>query len=116
MVAIQNFECHRGKDFVMRFTVVDGAGNAKSLVGAQAVVWIARRQPEDTANVLSKALGSGIAILDPASNGQLDVTLSEADLAALSGMYAHELGITDADGNDAPVAKGVITVNWSITE
>lgn len=56
---------------------------------------------------ITKTTLSGISITDDTS---LRVTLDPADTANLSGVYKHELQITDTSGNICTVALGTATI------
>lgn len=94
-----------GRDKALAFTLSDAAGEALSLAGA-SLAWRLSREPGGTA-LVSKSTSGGIAV---ASN-VATVSLAPAETAALEGFYAHELVVTDGEGNVTTVSTGWLTVN-----
>ncbi len=62
-----------------------------------------------TPAVLTKEIGTGIAVASPTS-GVFEVTIDPGDTEALSGKYYHEAEVTDGAGNIATVLTGRITI------
>ena len=96
---------HSGDTRLIQITIVDSGGsspiNVSTLTGAQ-VTWALSKKSKDTtaprgSSLVTKTLGSGISFTNTGSDGKIDVLLSPADTAALSGDYYHELQLTISD-------------------
>jgi hypothetical protein len=109
----QDVAMFSGDTRVLAFTVTQaGDSTPVDLTGATAIKWKCARKLSggfSSTVTLSKALGAGITVTD-ADAGQLQVLLSPADTAALSGRFYHELEITDVAGNVSTVAIGTLTI------
>ena len=109
----QDFDIYQGDSKRVTFTVRDEAGSLLALTGYEAT-WVlyAGRDRSATA-VLSKVIGSGLAVPTPA-NGQVLLTLAPADTATLApGKYSHELEIISGAGDVSTVTTGTATVYYS---
>lgn len=103
-----------GESRLLTFPVTDASDAAKSLAGASAVAWrwtnIAPAEGSPT-TVLTKSLGSGVAVVD----GAPQATMDEADTADLTpGDYYHELRATDAAGDTATTHYGYVRLTGSV--
>jgi hypothetical protein len=81
-----------GEDVSITVTVTDDAGSAVDITGMSIsyLVWSGTN-----AAVITKTVGSGIALTTPAS-GILTITIADTDTDAIApGRYNHELKITD---------------------
>jgi hypothetical protein len=87
----------KGDDASLVFTVKDADSVAVNITGATAVAFKVAASATATP-VISKSLGSGIALTTPAS-GILTVTLTDTDTSIDAGTYYFEVQITDASGN-----------------
>ena len=94
-------------------TILDGDGEPVDISGILAARYVITKAgagdyPIGSA-LVSKALGSGIAITNGAA-GVLTVTIANGDTGALVGGYRHELEITDADGRVSTVLLGRVVI------
>ena len=92
----QDFTIWSGDDKVITVTVYDNDDVIVDITAA-TITW-QLSQNVNSAALITKTVGSGIALSDP-TNGQFTVTLDPADTASLSGRYYHEAEITDSSGN-----------------
>jgi hypothetical protein len=86
-------------------TILAADGSPLNLTGVQSIVFRVAT-PYDRKTLVTKQLGSGIAILD-AANGRIRVNLTEDDTDKLSGgVFYHETKITDAGSVTFTPLKG----------
>lgn len=110
----QDETIRQGDDIVFTMTVRDRNGSAVDITGFSAIEYrLARFSSSDEA-LISKSLGSGVAISDGPS-GQATVTLDPADTQNLVGDYYHNAIATDSAGKDQTVFVGVLTVQRVLT-
>lgn len=115
MALEQNFETFSGNDVVLVVTVEDadaGDGSPLNLAGAQEVIWALAKRANATA-ILTKTLGDGVEITDAAA-GEVEVTLTSADLEPLRGDYYHEMRVTNSAGQKATVMYGDVTLKINL--
>jgi hypothetical protein len=93
------------------YTAKNSAGTVVDLTGASIAWKIARRFGEG--DILSKSVGSGIAV-DNAASGTFTVTLTADDTNELWGNYVFECIVTDSGGSQHMVARGDIEVKADI--
>lgn len=92
----QNFEMQAGEHLAtIRFTLTDSTGAALSLAGltGSAIKWVLKRHAT-AADLVTKQQGAGVAVVDPATGGIIDVTLAEGDTSELAGVYYHEARVS----------------------
>ena len=109
----QDLTMYSGDTRIIGFTITDAvSGDPVNLTGASAIKWRCSKKlsggfsPTPT---LSKALATGVTVTG-ALVGELEVLLSPADTASLSGRFYHELEVTDGGGNISTVATGTLTI------
>jgi hypothetical protein len=109
----RNISMYQEEYKVITVTITTSAGAVKDLTSATAT-WNVRQKLNDTANLISKTVGSGITLTD-ADGGVLTITIDTADTSAMSGKYFHELRVVDSDSHEEVVLVGTLTVNPSMT-
>ena len=114
-VAYQSFPIQAGQDIDLKWTVTDKAGTVVDLTGA-SLRFVMARSKRSSAVIDSDASPATAAItVTDAVNGLVTVSLTDTDLDALLGDYYYELKVTDSAGNESVSARGIITVEHSIT-
>lgn len=103
----QDFLMWSGDDKVITVTVYDNDDNVVNITGA-TITW-QLSQNIDSSALITKTVGSGIALSDPV-NGQFTITLEPADTASLAGRYYHEAQITDSSGDISTGLVGHATI------
>lgn len=107
-----DFTMYAGDHKTLRISVLDGDGDAASLVGVTALRW--QLALGYNRNILiSKSLGDGVTVTD-AAGGIFTVDLVRADTEALKGNYVHEAEVVDADGDIATVIFGRATIKGTV--
>lgn len=98
----------RGDSLTIRIAVKDKAGAAVSLAGATIKFQIAADFTRATAPLVSKALGSGIAV----NGSEIVVTINPADTEGMApGYYAYEAEVNFPSGTVYTVAQGKFLVH-----
>lgn len=93
----QDFTMYSGDTKNLAFTVSDSAGSAVNLTGATAT-WTLSTSADSAATV-TKTSGAGDITYSGDNTEIATVALAGSDTASLSGVYYHELQITDASSN-----------------
>lgn len=113
----QDFITYSGDGAVVDFTVLNSAGVAIDISAATAITWQARRGL-DSAVVLQKSVGDGIALV-PAETGVFQLTLGAADTLGLTGYYFHQAKVTAGGVDPVTVTLGRMQVGvapiWTYT-
>lgn len=111
----QDFDLYQGDDKQVTFTVRDEAGAILDLTGYSAV-WVMYNKLNRAATpILSKDTGgAALAILLPATQGKVRLTLEPSDSATVEpGEYPHELEITSGAGDVSTVTVGTVDLHYS---
>jgi len=103
---------HSGDTLVLEVTVKNASATAVDLTAA-TFAWAMSKKSASAvapqgAALLTKALASGITLID-AATGRIDITLDPADTESLAGTYYHELQMTDT-GVVSTVLYGSVTI------
>lgn len=105
----------RGDDRSFRATVHDeDTGAALDLTGAQAITFSLKQRRSDTAYVLQKTLGAGVAVTS-AATGEIMVNLYAADTTPLLGLYVWDLVLLDVAGKVSTVDQGTLRVEPDVS-
>lgn len=107
----QNVEIWQGEYKELPFSVVDQNGAPFDLTGATMTYKICVGNASGAVQ-LTKTTASGISITS-ATAGTGKITLAAVDTASISGVFYHELGITDASSHPEVGFVGTITINAS---
>ena len=105
----QDFEAFQNTDVILQVSVVDQDGNVFSLVGVSAIVWSLSRELGCDPVLITKTLGSGITVTDAAA-GKLEIKIDAADNLILSGIFEHELTVTDSISDKSTVMVGTANI------
>lgn len=109
-----NFQMTAGDTVALDIQVSDLNNDPIDLDGATGT-WAMAKSVEGPAIVTKTVGAGGIVILDPSSDGILEITLLVADtINLLPGVYYHELQIVDAGGDTSTVIRGNITVSAAL--
>lgn len=112
----QDLELFESDDHEITVSVVDEAGVAVDLTGLLNAWFSVGKSVKAVAPfVIQKTLGSGVAVVAPATLGKVKVTLSGADTALKQGTYYYELRLKDGAGKFSTVAHGKLTLNQTMT-
>tara|TARA_R100001509_G_C4739059_1_gene172567 strand:+ start:10 stop:342 length:333 start_codon:yes stop_codon:yes gene_type:complete len=109
MASISNIFIDQGADFTTTVTVTDSNGDAVSLVGYSAAAQIRKSHSSSTSTAFTASISN-------ASGGEITITLSDTQTAALeAGRYVYDVLITASGGDKTRVVEGQVTVNPSVT-
>ena len=109
MASISNIFIDQGADFTTTVTVSDANGDAVSLVGYSAAAQIRKSHSSSTSTAFTASISN-------ASGGEITITLSDTQTAALeAGRYLYDVLITASGGDKTRVVEGQVTVNPSVT-
>ena len=108
-----------GNDLVIPVQLYEGDTGTTplNLTGVTAITYNVKHQLGPSYGALiTKGLGTGIAIIGAPTNGDIEITLLDTDTLPappaerLVGYFAHEVQITDATGNKTTVLQGTLTI------
>jgi len=106
----QDFITFAGDDPAPIFTVRNSAGQPVDISTVNNIIWLARRNADDT-NPLTKTKAAGdILLLNGGTLGQFQVNIDASDTAAMSGWYEHLARIVDPTNKTTTVAVGRMQV------
>jgi len=105
----QDFEVFQGNDVILQVTVIDQDGTVFPLTGATPIVWKLMRELGCDPTLITKSLGSGITVTD-AAGGKLEIKIDAADNLILSGIFEHELTVTDSISDKSTVMVGTANI------
>ena len=105
-----DFEMHQGDDKHLLISVLDEAGDAKSLAGVLSIRWWFAKKVTTADALVEKSVGSGITIVGSSVDGVLQVDIDSEDTLSLKGNFYHELEVIDSAGDIATVLRGTMTV------
>ena len=109
MASISNIFIDQGADFTTTVTVTDANGDAVSLAGYSAAAQIRKSHSSSTSTAFTASISN-------ASGGEITITLSDTQTAALeAGRYVYDVLITASGGDKTRVVEGQVTVNPSVT-
>lgn len=113
--AYNSFPLIAGQDIDLNFTIVDSAGTAVDLTGANVRFYLVT--PNDRSAVLDSAASPATATITvtDADAGTVTVSLADTDTDALLGDYYWEMKVTDSDGAEGVTNRGIITFERTIT-
>ncbi len=107
----QDVELYAGDDRDIIVTIYDDDGSPLNLSSLNAAQWVLKRNSRgDSEELLSKTLGSGMAITS-ASEGILTVTLDHDDTQGVApSTYYHEIRIKNSGLRTGTVLTGTFVV------
>lgn len=97
----QSFNMYAGDSKEIIISVTDETGSTLSLLGA-TVKWLLKNNSMS----ISKDTTNGITI----NGSDININLEPSDTISLSGMYEHEVELTDSLGNVSTVTKGTVNI------
>lgn len=108
-----NITMHSGDTRNLLITVVDSTSTAVDLTAA-GITWALSKKAADSiaprgAALVTKAIGTGVSII-VAGDGTLSVVLDTADTSALSGVYYHEMQLTQGAAIST-ILYGTVTIS-----
>mgnify|MGYP001348399007 CR=1 FL=1 len=108
--AVSNLLIYQGSDFIIDFTVENDNGTPFSLVGYTVACLIKKHYTSSTSQTVTAA------ILSPATAGQIQLSLTNGQTAAMkSGRYVYDVVITAASGTKSRVLEGSVSVLEGVT-
>ena len=109
MASISNIFIDQGATFTTTVTVTDANGDAVNLSGYSVAAQIRK-------TFLSSTATSFTATISNASSGEITISLSPTQTAALeAGRFVYDVLITASGGTKTRVVEGQVTVNPSVT-
>lgn len=105
----QDFEMVSGDSKNIYVEVKDAEGTPKDLSG-MGLKWQLWRYPGYVAPSISKDENHGITLIDPVS-GKFRIELEPQDTEKLEGLYLHEAGVVDREGNITTILAGNAVIN-----
>lgn len=112
----QDFFTYPGDTTQPIFTVFDGAGVPINIQTVSEIRWDARRKTSDISAAITKLKSTGgVVLVGGGITGQLQVNLAGADTLLLSGIYLHQVVLTDGFGAVSTVSLGQLTVGRAPT-
>lgn len=90
MATEQAIRLDAGATHTLNLSIKNPDGTAFNLTGCTRLEFVARRTIADTETVISKTLGSGVAVTSAVA-GTAAVTLAAADTLTLSGTYEYDV-------------------------
>jgi hypothetical protein len=117
----QDLTMWQGEDIVITVPITNAAGAVVSLTNATAVRWLVFPGQNSTSNtsaaVLTKTLGSGIALVNVAgTNDGIRITIDTNDTHNLAnGAYYHECRVVDSANDEQVVFIGNLSLKKSRT-
>ena len=104
----QSFPAVSGDQLQMNFTVTDNDSNAVNLTGGSGRFALARDSASSIVIDSSTSPQTATITVTDASNGLVNVVITDENTEALSGDYYYEFKWTDSSGREAVIARGVI--------
>ena len=98
---------YSANDKFISVTVVDATGSAKNLTGAEIVYTI---YTDKGIISVRKSSANGEIGISGGSNNIATVTLNSYDTISLSGLYRHEMTVTDSNNDTETVMRGKVQI------
>jgi len=102
-----------GTTYRQQYTLYDETGQVIDLTGAElefAAFTPSQSRTGVVAPFLSKQIGSGVSVNDPATDGALIITFNPADTVDKAGVYEWELELREINGDVWQAGSGVLVV------
>lgn len=103
---------NRNRDFKETFAFTDCDGNPKDLTGFNFVLELRKtvNAPDPTLLTLTSSPAAGITVLAPATNGKIEVVITDTQSATLpSGVFPFDLYQITTSGDKETVVSGYIS-------
>ena len=110
MATISNLFIDQDADFTTTVTINDSSDVALDLTGYTAAAMIRKSHKSSTSTAFS------VAFVDPRTTGQITLSLTDVQTAALNeGRFVYDLVITESGGDKTRVVEGIATIKPSVT-
>jgi hypothetical protein len=103
-----SFSIYDGDSLLIDVTITDEQGAALDISGA-----VFRWRLVGASQSVAKSTDNGITITN-AQQGGVEIRLEPADTSGLSGVFQHELEMTDSQGNVSTVLRDKITIQTGL--
>ena len=108
--AVSNLLIYQGADFITDFSIENDNGTMFDLTGYTVACLIKKHYTSSTSTTVTAA------VLNPATAGQIQLSLGNTVTAALkSGRYAYDVVITSTTGQKTRVLEGTVSVLEGVT-
>ena len=110
MATISNLFIDQDADFTTTVTINDSSDVALDLTGYTAGAMIRKSHKSST------SIAFTVAFVDPRTTGQITLSLTDVQTAALNeGRFVYDLVITESGGDKTRVVEGIATIKPSVT-
>ena len=110
MASISNIFIDQGATFTTTLTLNDSTGSALDLTNFTAIAQIRKSPSSSTSTAFT------VAFVSPRSTGQITISLTDTQTAALeAGRYNYDVLITSGTNVKTRVVEGIATVNPSVS-
>jgi hypothetical protein len=109
MAAIANLFVDQGTTFNTSVLVTNDAGSEFDLTGYSVAAQLRKSYSSSTATDFTTAVS------EPATAGQINLTLSATQTGALEGRYVYDVEVTK-DGIVTRVVEGLVTISPQVTK
>ena len=108
--AVSNLLIYQGADFITDFTIENDNGTMFDLTGYTVACLIKKHYTSSTSTTVTSA------VLNPATAGQIQLSLGNTQTAALkAGRYVYDVVITSTTGQKTRVLEGTVSVLEGVT-
>ena len=108
--AVSNLLIYQGSDFIIDFTIENDNGTVFNLTGYTVACKIKKHYTSSTSTTVTAA------VLSPATSGQIQLSLTNGQTAAMkSGRYVYDVVITATCGIKSRVVEGSVSVLEGVT-
>ena len=108
--AVSNLLIYQGSDFIIDFTIENDNGTVFNLTGYSVACKIKKHYTSSASTTVTAA------ILSPATAGQIQLSLTNGQTAAMkSGRYVYDVVITATSGIKCRVLEGSVSVLEGVT-
>lgn len=108
--AVSNLLIYQGADFITDFSIENDNGTMFDLTGYTVACLIKKHYTSSTSTTVTAA------VLNPATAGQIQLSLGNSVTAALkSGRYVYDVVITSTTGQKTRVLEGTVSVLEGVT-
>ena len=108
--AVSNLLIYQGADFITDFSIENDNGTMFDLTGYTVACLIKKLYTSSTSTTVTAA------VLNPATAGQIQLSLGNTVTAALkSGRYVYDVVITSTTGQKTRVLEGTVSVLEGVT-
>jgi hypothetical protein len=108
--AVSNLLIYQGSDFIIDFNIENDNGTVFNLTGYTVACKIKKHYTSSTSTTVTAA------ILSPATSGQIQLSLTNGQTAAMKyGRYVYDVVITATSGIKSRVLEGSVSVLEGVT-